>query len=225
MRIQSINRKNEIYDDEPYFFAANSHDLRFIEQTSETAALSLIHYELTRNPNSITNHIRKIYMLISMKLDTQELLLSTIVLFQLLGENGSTLKVRILDQLKPHLPASDWEILENSSCIGKQDFALQKPVCFDFIIDTEQEISSTDTMETVGSYIENCQLTEAIETLEDAIVNEPENEIWGQTLIDLYSSCGEEKRFFPLHEQLKRNNAHLPNCWSIAASKYTENIH
>lgn len=225
MSIQSINKKNEFHDNEPYFFAANSHDLHFMEQTSKMAALSLIHYELTRNPNSITNHIRKIYMLISMKFDTQEMLRSTITLFQLLGENGSTLKVRILDQLKPHLHVSDWEILESSSYIDKQDFTLQKSVCFDFIIDTEQEISSTDTMETVESYIENCQLAEAIETLEDAIVNEPENEIWGQALIDLYSSCGEEKRFFPLHKQLKRNNAHLPNFWSIAASKYTGNIH
>ena len=225
MSIQSINKKNELYDDEPYFFAANSHDLHFIEQTSEMAALSLIHYELTRNPNSITNHIRKIYILISMKLDTQELLHSTITLFQLLGEKGSTLKVRILDQLKSHLPVSDWEILESSSYIDKQYFPLQKPACFDFIIDTEQETSNTDIMETVGSYIENCQLAEAIETLETAIVSEPENEIWGQALIDLYSSCGEEKRFFSLHEQLKHNNTHLPNCWNIAASKYTGNIH
>lgn len=225
MKTQPINKKIEFHDNEPYFFAANSHDLHFIEHTPEMAALSLIYYELNRNPNNITNHIRKIYILISMKFDAQELLHSTITLFQLLGENGSALRVRILDQLKPHLPVRDWEILESNSYLDKQHFSLQKPACFDFIIDTEQETSNTDILETVGSYIENCQLAEAIETLEAAIVNEPENEIWGQTLIDLYSSCGEEKRFLSLHKQLKNNNAHLPNCWSVAASKHTGNIH
>lgn len=224
MSTQSTN-KNELYSDEPYFFSTNSHDLHFIEKISKMAALSLLHYELARNPNNITNHIRKIYLVISMQLNTEELLNSSITLFQLLGENGSALKVRILDQVKPHLSESDWEILESSSYVEKQAFPLQKPACLDFIINTEQEKPNTDTMETVESFIENCQLAEAIETLEVAIVSEPENETWGQALIDLYSRCGEEKRFLSLHGQLKQINAHLPNCWSIAASKYTKKIH
>ncbi|PIE40747.1 MAG: hypothetical protein CSA49_06900 [Gammaproteobacteria bacterium] len=206
---------------EPYYLFANSTQLFFPPELLGEKSLTYINYELQRQPLKLENHVRKIGYCREMK--HPHLLAALADLFLVLGTHGNALKLRLLQRCRDSLLPEDYAMLNrcadtalDSTLSRLPDACLFKQSCqhvVDFDLHASNAENEADIELIVETFIENSQIDQAMDLLEDHLLNQPEHQPLTRTLIDLYIASSQISRGLNFVEKLSVSHGELSDHW------------
>ncbi|MCG8316468.1 MAG: hypothetical protein MI976_24925, partial [Pseudomonadales bacterium] len=196
----------------------------------DVRALNYICYEIKKSPHKLQNHVRRIHL--SQKFKANLIFSALVDLFIVLGSNGIPLKKRLLRKYQAEVSATELSFLLNhvdSLITGDMEWIPE--ACLFKTYDnpiavfargeermeesgSEQEPGEIQTL--VDTYIENCQLGVALETLEDYLIDHSSHSALSETLLELYEAVKDWDRCAGFIERLKKQDVSLSKQWMDA---------
>lgn len=197
---------------EPHFSFAHGSHLHSHAPVEFEKAFNYLSYQIRLAPNALVQHVRRIFLCLQCH-DTTRLPIALIDLFLVLQQHGSGLKNRLLTLCRPHLNSTHENLLQRlmlnpvglrekdipDDCLLKYQRNYQHTYQH---TSAAQEAPPSPARETTGTsvealvqtFIENCQLDEAVELLEHHLASDPDNPGLQQQLIEIFRARGETER-------------------------------
>ncbi|MGK0674722.1 MAG: hypothetical protein ABWU16_08710 [Halothiobacillaceae bacterium] len=212
--------------------AIHGHDsLQLWHVCDVDSALHYLGHCIVNHPHDLRSHVRRILLLIRQE-DGASLYGALVDLLIALGDKGLALKRRMLDlatpllnrtslaflqrQLEPGVDACNLDIarvraslLRAGSC-GNHPLVLRHKV--------QRSALERTPLEEARELIEYGQLEQALETLEDALLRDPDQEEIAAELLELYTRMGALERREAMREQMLINFGRAPAAWPAVAS-------
>ena len=184
---------------EPHFYLSDNRSLYLDMQLVDSSWLNYLNYQIRRTPCQLQNHVRKIFILSHSEPD--HCFPALLDLFRVLKGGGRNLKLRMLKLVKKSISTEEYQFLiayvvrEIPEDQGlHEECLIQGSNRRDVINHQEADIKSEDLMEIIETYIENCQLDLAMDTLEQGLLDDPDNNRFCALLTDLYQATKEFER-------------------------------
>ncbi|MGC8732042.1 MAG: tetratricopeptide repeat protein [Halothiobacillaceae bacterium] len=193
-------------------------------------ALHYLGHRIVNHPRELRSHVQRILLLIRHQ-DGASLYGALVDLLITLGDKGLALKQRMLDLAAPLLNPASLAFLQRQLESGIQacDPAIAR-VRSAFLragfCGTDQLVlrhkaqagaPERTPLEEARELLEYGQLEQALETLEDALLMDPDQPGVAGELLDLYTRMGELDRMEAMREQLLINFGRAPEVWSAVA--------
>lgn len=205
----------------------------YIAQDIDALAEFLAH-EIVRNPQNLSNHIRRIYLCYGK--DWQEALFAALVDFlMVLNNRGKPIARRMILGSRSKLTSSQRDIL--MVAINEDNEFVAKLPSSRFSLLTEGTLGCTQVIEKMSSSdsgardplqlaqdaVEYSQLSEAMAILEQAMTEQPERIDLQDALLELYRSTHDRPRFARAFAALRQQNTNVPAAW-IALNDYFKEL-
>ena len=197
--------------EEAHFAFSSSNWLHYKSNIPESMFLRYLDYSIRRKKHDLLSHVRKI--LFCQQNNRSDIIGKSIdELFSALGNKGLQLKTSLLIASK-HLIANE-EYTRLSANINRNDFASLETSSCKKPDENPPNIDNTDSdaIHIADSFIENGQLNEAMDYLEQHLINNNENEQLAETLASVYIICDEKKRPNNLIGKLISMGKIIPTC-------------
>lgn len=195
------------------------------------SALHYLGHRIVNHPLDLRSHVQRILLLIRQE-DGASLYGALVDLLIALGDKGLALKRRMLDlatpllnrtslvslqrQLESGIRACDPDIarvrgslLRAGSC-GTDPLVLRHKA--------QGGAVKRTPLEEARELVEYGQLEQALETLEDALLRDPDQAEVAAELLELYTRMGEFQRMEAMREQMLINFGRAPESWPAVAS-------
>jgi len=202
--------------EEAHFAFSSSNWLHYPSNISEAIFLRYLDYSIRRKNNDLLSHVRKI--LFCQQNNRSDIIGKSIDdLFAALGDNGSQLKTSLLISSEHLIPKDQYRLL--SANINRDNTgAIENPE------ETKPQENTANTSATqatnspadiADSFIENGQLNEAMEHLENYLIDNSENQQLAETLASIYITCKEKQRITSFINKLEDKGKPIPSCFNI----------
>lgn len=201
-------------EEEPHFLLNSNCRLSLALPVPERRLLNHLNYQIKQSPHTLIHHVRKIIFCQQHDI-RRELFPALRDLFLILGNKGQPLKVRLLKRSKSMLSPSEFNTLKQTISSPNNDTAVSDSTT---VLNTSDNNEPEDLATLIENFIQNCQLDEAIEALEQHLIEEPYNKELSNTLISLYRACNETNRMINFIYSLEEKGP-LPIHWSSLKSQ------
>ncbi|MEF3192798.1 MAG: tetratricopeptide repeat protein [Halothiobacillaceae bacterium] len=193
------------------------------------SALHYLGHRIVNHPRELRSHVQRILLLIRHE-DGASLYGALVDLLITLGDKGLALKQRMLDLAAPLLNPTSRVFLQRQleSGIRPCDPAIARvrsSLLRAGSCGTEQLVLrhkaqggalERTPLEEARELVEYGQLEQALETLENALLMDPDQPGVAGELLDLYTRIGELERMEAVRKQLLINFGRAPESWSAA---------
>lgn len=210
---------------DPYLLLKRHAELQLSPWIDKEATLGCLGHRILGKPTDLRAHVQRIFLLIKLG-DGAALYSALLDLMIALGTHGQALKQRMLDLAKPLLAPATLDFLQrhldagfvaDDPDLGRVKGSLLRasdiqghPLVRRLDDGTAPVLS---VQEQVDSLLEYGQLEQAVELLESALLQDPDQEAAAETLSGLYRSMQAEARWQGLCEQLQLNFGRIPKSW------------
>lgn len=211
---------------DPFLLIQNHKALQLSQLVDRDAALSCLGHRILGKPADLRAHVRRI-LLLAKDGDGAALYSALLDLMISLGANGRALKQQMLRLAEPLLaPATmtffrehlDHGVTPDDPQVRRARGALLRvPQVVGQPLVTRVGESSTQlvsVMDQANSLLEYGQLEQAVELLENALLQDPDQESEAELLLGLYRLLREEPRWHGMCEQLQINFNRVPAAWA-----------
>ncbi|MDM7322947.1 MAG: tetratricopeptide repeat protein [Gammaproteobacteria bacterium] len=195
------------------------------------SALHYLGHRIVNHPRELRSHVQRILLLIRQG-DGASLYGALVDLLITLGDKGLALKQRMLDLAAPLLSRTSLMFLQRQlesgirACdpaIGRvRGSLLRAEFCdTDQLVlrhKTQESVQKRTPLEEARELVEYGQLEQALETLENALLMDPDQPEVATELLELYIRMGELDRMEAMREQMLINFGRVPENWPAAAS-------
>lgn len=209
-----------------HFSIEGSQRLFLRELTSPQAGVIYLGHRILENPSDLKSHVQRILLLLEQEAGP-ELQGALIDLYIALGDKGTAIKERMIEQATPHLSRTaavlfrqrlltGFKPWENSiSRVRASLLSLGYSGVHDLVRRRASGAASgySDALAEARSCLEYGQVEEAREVLEQALRLEPENaEVAGELLL-IYRHTRDEERLAAMRNYLQETLPRLPDGW------------
>jgi len=191
--------------------------------TGLESALKYLSRAVVQEPKNLRLHTQQIFLLLRQTNKNKAVLASAIAdLFIVLKENGAVLKARVLEMSQTHLHARDWAYLKSHEQQGLTPDTVtdQGTSCFYHSLLSHGLIGRTDLIKRAESNTEHVtqvfelheqalmsleygQLDVALNLLQQARAEDPNNAEVNQDLLSIYMSLGMDAEHDALSKEIK----------------------
>ncbi|TQV62231.1 MAG: tetratricopeptide repeat protein [Halothiobacillaceae bacterium] len=195
------------------------------------SALDYLGHRILLRPHELRSHVQRILLLVR-KEDGASLYGALVDLLIALQDKGVALKLRMLEHARTLLTQTSLVFLRQHLESGLmacdptlarvRSSLLRKGYCGDQRLvhrigaaTTAEQRSPLDEAHELLAY---GQLDQALETLENALLMEPDQAEIVAELLDLYGRMGELERMESMREQMMINFGRVPESWSVNPS-------
>jgi tetratricopeptide (TPR) repeat protein len=192
------------------------------------SALHYLGHRIVNHPRELRSHVQRILLLIRQE-DGASLYGALVDLLITLGDKGQALKRRMLDLAAPLLNRTSLMFLQRQleSGIRACDPAvarvrsslLRAGFCGTDQLVLRHKVQGgaveRTPLEEARELVAYGQLEQALETLENALLIEPDQPGVADELLDLYTRMGELDRMEAMREQMLINFGRAPEAWSV----------
>ncbi len=197
--------------------------------------LRSLNYRIRYSKNDLKSQARKIFLCQST--DLHDYLFPALVdLFITLESKGMGLRRRMLILSRQHLSQTEFLFLRKNlskNCISEDKDGLPEHCLMSSEIigktselsrieDTKVETIQENIIETADSYIENCQLTEAIDLYEKELKKDPHNEPYAKQLLDICESSENQERLLSFSQYLFAMTGVRHSSWENSIIKHAD---
>lgn len=191
---------------------------------SGTAGLKRLVFQVAKKNKSLEAHLERIHYCFGNRL-CGPLFGALIDLLFVLNNNGQPLARRVISGAKPVLENPQFQYLlsyldsndkDKLSLIGSRFSIFSAGLLSTATLITPAEVTSSeqyDPLLLARDYIEFSQLDNAIQTLEAAILAQPDRIVLHEELLGLYRSTQDVARLNQTYRALIANNISLPPIW------------
>jgi len=211
---------------DPYLLIQKHTALQLSRLVDRDAALSCLGHRILGKPADLRAHVQRILLLVKDG-DGAALYSALLDLMISLGANGRALKQQMLRLAEPLLaPATmaffrehlDRGVAPDDPQVRRVKGALLRVshVAGVPLVTRagEQSTQLVSVMDQANSLLEYGQLEQAVELLENALLQDPDQESEAELLLGLYRLLREEARWHGMCEQLQINFNRLPAAWA-----------
>lgn len=191
------------------------------------SALHYLGHRIVRHPRELRSHVQRIMLLIRQE-DGASLYGALVDLLITLGDKGLGLKQRMLNLATPLLNRTSLAFLQRHLETGiracdpavarVRSSLLRAGFCgTDQLVvrhRTQTDAPERTPLDEARELIEYGQLEQALETLENALLINPDQPEVAGELLDLYTRMGELDRLEAMREQMLINFGRAPEAWS-----------
>lgn len=215
---------NDIAIDPSLFMDARG-DLLLSHLVDKEPALGCLGHKILSAPADLRAHVRRI-LLLSNEGNGAALYSALLDLFIILQSNGRALKRRMIALAQPFLAPATFEFFQRhlEQGVAADDpqvtrvkgSLLRKSQVLGVPLVTRSNDHAgrpVGVMEQVNALLEYGQLEHAVELLENALLQNPDQEPEAELLLGLYRSLREEARWHGMCEQLQLTFNRLPVAW------------
>lgn len=203
-------------------------DSLIFDLQSLTADLNALVLKVSRKPNDLLAHLRRIYFCYENAL-TEPLYAALLDLLIVLDDKGHDLRRRLLAGCRSHLNDQQFLAL-NIVCHGLQNIQGNQFSLFtkgligkpQLLIVGKPVKEQQDALILAKDFIEYSQLDQAMSTLEQAMELEPDREDIQLLLLELYQSTRSVERFQDQYHALTQTGASMPAAWQALADVFDE---
>ncbi|CAL1239228.1 conserved protein of unknown function [Candidatus Methylocalor cossyra] len=215
---------------EPVFWLSGTTELRFPVELHRPLADYFQHC-ITRQPSDLRSHVRRIFLAYEFE-SRADLYAALIDLFLALGRHGHPLRTRLLELAKPRLEEGQYAFLRQSlgtglsispACNVTGSLLSQGVAGHTNLIKPAPEAAPEavrDPLLEAREYLEYCQLDEARELLERAVLAQPERRELHQELLDIYRLTRDKTNFAKMHHKLAGIAHPMPDAWQLLAESF-----
>ncbi len=210
---------------DPYLLIQNHTELQLSRLVEKDAALECLGHRILGKPADLRAHVQRILLLVKDG-DGAALYSALLDLMIALGSHGQALKQRMLRLAEPLLaPATqaffreriaqgvtpdDPQITRVKGSLLRVSHVAGAPLVKRAAGSSPRPVS---VMEQANALLEYGQLEQAVELLENALLQDPDQESEAELLLGLYRTLREEARWHGMCEQLQLNFNRLPASW------------
>ena len=214
-------------DKQPFRVAG---EFDFVEQTFDLEPSGVEHTldsmvsHIVAEPKALFVHLQRIYFCYNQEL-TEDLFASLVDLLIVLEGKGRDLSRKMILGAKSKLSVEDFAVLKQGLSLSEQDVKLLKGnkysvfslglVGTPLLIEKLQDLTLPvyDPIDIARDFIAYSQLDAAIETLEQAILQDVERQALHDDLLELYKVTHSVERFTKMAAQLSVQMTTLPAAW------------
>ena len=199
------------------------------EQASNVLYQQLV-YKVCRSPKRLVFHLQRIYYCFDNKL-TEQLYAALIDLFYVLKGKGRALGSRIATEVSAILAEQEADKIRHYLVdynefllIGNQYsiFTTGRVSSLAVIKEATKVNTEYDVLTLARDYIEYSQLEQAMEVLEDGILEMPDRLELQTELLELYTITKRYPAYKKMTNQLQKNRIDITNEWQNAAKYFAE---
>ncbi|MDD3608430.1 MAG: hypothetical protein PHI49_01595 [Halothiobacillaceae bacterium] len=212
---------------DPHFQVTSTSRLLLKNVTDAKAAVEYLCHLVLARPSALRTHVQRVLLLIHVG-DGASLYGALVDLFIVLANKGEHLKQRMLNKATPLLSRTAAAYLRRHirNGIPPCDPALSRARSSVLRLGYEGRYDIVSRIDDHGQPIEVDPLTEAqalfrfgqpdqaMETLENALLIEPNDSTLARELLELYLRLGQHNRFEMMREQLMSQVESLPQGWA-----------
>ena len=199
-----------LQEDAHYVFTQGNW-LRQKSNLSEVIFLRYLDYSIRRKKNDLLSHVRKI--MFCQQNNRSDIIGQALTdLFLSLNDKGKQLKTSLLLTSKHLLSEKEYLALKNSTRKKNTDAIKSEKITSpsESSINTDNTDSIAQTI--TDSFVENGQLSEAMDYLENHLIKNNSNQQLAEVLSSIYKSCKESQRPISFAKRLTRIGKPIPDC-------------
>ncbi|MEW5838521.1 MAG: hypothetical protein AB1717_06780 [Pseudomonadota bacterium] len=215
-----------------FLLMQSHHNLDLSRLLDKNDALSCLGHRILGKPADLRAHVQRILLLVKGG-DGAALYSALLDLMITLGSGGLALKQRMLQVAQPllapatmayfqaHLahgvPSNDPQAVRAKGSLLRVSHAASAPLVKRNEAHSGRPVSAMDQ---ANALLEYGQLEHAIELLENALLQNPDQEPEAELLLGLYRTLHEEARWHGMREQLQLSFNRMPAAWEILPGSF-----
>ncbi len=210
---------------DPFLLIQTRRDLHLSQLVDKSEALSCLGHRILGKPADLRAHVQRILLLVKDG-DAAALYSALLDLMITLGANGHALKLRMLQLAQPLLAPATMAFFQTHLNHGISPDDPQVARAKGSLLRASQATGMTlvkrndhytkrpvSAMDQAHALLEYGQLEHAVELLENALLENPDQEPEAELLLGLYRILQEEARWQGMREQLYISFNRLPAAW------------
>lgn len=181
--------------------------------------LDHLHRRIVHEPRDLLAHVRRI-MLAKASQNKDQVATGLSELFDVLGEKGSSLRLRLLDLCVPMLSQREFQALSAGTKDESGGEGAALPLVFRQQLEKKLAASGNkDSLTEAAEYLENGQVDEARALLEGALLEQPDDEATARALLDIYRHSRDRRSLENMRGRLAPVSESMRHLWDDAVAE------